>query len=92
MLLVDEIDTGLHYSIMGDLWMLITMAARQNDIQVFVTTHSLDCIHGLGWLCEHQPDLATDVSLQKIETNLDESVSLDAAKIKIAVQQEDEMR
>lgn len=91
-LLIDEIDTGLHYSILGDMWLLLVNAAKQFDIQVFATTHSLDCIRGLAWLCEHHPELAGDVSVQKIDTSLDESVALDSRKLKIAIEQDLEVR
>jgi len=91
-LLIDEIDTGLHYSIMGDMWLLVAEAAKRYNIQVFVTTHSFDCVRGLDWLCRHHPDLGKEVSLQKIEHDLDDAVSLDAEQIKIAVEQDIEVR
>ncbi len=42
--LIDEIENGLHYSIMKDVWTAIAKAARQADVQVFATTHSWECI------------------------------------------------
>jgi predicted ATP-dependent endonuclease of OLD family len=91
-LLIDEIDTGMHYSIMGDMWLLVADAAKQHNIQVFVTTHSFDCVRGLDWLCRHHPELGSEVALHKIERDLDKAVSLDAEQIKIAVQQDIEVR
>jgi predicted ATPase len=91
-LVIDEIDTGLHYSVMSDLWRLVVEAARRFDLQVFATTHSYDCIRGLAWLCENYPHLGEDVSIQKIEPVLDEAVALDAEKIQIAFRQHIEMR
>jgi hypothetical protein len=91
-LLVDEIDTGLHYSVMGDLWRMVVESARRNDVQVFATTHSLDCVRGLAWLCEYHPDLGEDVSLQTIDPDLEESVASDARGIRIAVEQDIEVR
>ncbi|HEU5374969.1 MAG TPA: AAA family ATPase [Ktedonobacteraceae bacterium] len=44
MLLVDEIENGIHYTIHHELWALIFRLARQLDVQVFATTHSWDCI------------------------------------------------
>ena len=44
MLLVDEIDSGLHYSVRQDLWRLIFQVARRLNVQVFATTHSWDCV------------------------------------------------
>jgi predicted ATPase len=39
-LLVDEIDTGLHFSAMADMWKLIWETAQELDVQVFATTHN----------------------------------------------------
>ncbi len=91
-LLVDEIDTGLHYSILGDMWLMLVNAAKAYDVQVFATTHSQDCIRGLAWLCERHPDLGVDVSVQKIDPDLDESIDLDSEKLQIAVEQAIEVR
>jgi len=91
-LLVDEIDTGLHYSIMGDMWLLVIQAAQAHNVQVFATTHSADCLRGLAWLCENHPELASEVSLQKVDKSLDEAVALDAEEIRIAARQEIEVR
>lgn len=43
-LLVDEFETGLHYSVQKQLWDIIFMLAEELDIQVFVTSHSSDCL------------------------------------------------
>lgn len=42
--LVDEIETGLHYTTMYPLWELIFRIAKELNIQVFATTHSDDCV------------------------------------------------
>ncbi len=44
MLLVDEIESGLHYSVQPNIWRLVFEIARRLNIQVFATTHSWDCI------------------------------------------------
>ncbi len=44
MLLIDEVESGLHYSAQPDLWRLVFEAARRLNVQVFATTHSWDCI------------------------------------------------
>jgi len=43
-LLIDEIDTGLHYRAQADVWRLLLKVARERDIQTFATTHSWDCV------------------------------------------------
>ena len=91
-LLVDEIDTGLHYSTLGDMWLLVVKTAMQRNIQVFATTHSSDCFKGLAWLCENYPELRNEVSLQKIDRNLNEAVGLDGEQIRIADSEDIEVR
>lgn len=45
-ILIDEIDTGLHYSMFEKLWSVIAKAAQENNCQVIATTHSYECIAG----------------------------------------------
>lgn len=44
MLLIDEVDTGLHYSVLPEMWKLIFEIAHRLNVQVFATSHSWDCI------------------------------------------------
>jgi AAA domain, putative AbiEii toxin, Type IV TA system/AAA ATPase domain len=44
MLLIDEIENGLHYSVQSNVWRLVFEVARRLNVQVFATTHSWDCI------------------------------------------------
>ncbi len=43
-LLVDEIETGLHYEAQTDMWRLILETAKELNVQVFATTLCWDCI------------------------------------------------
>lgn len=43
-LLIDEVENGLHYSVQQNLWHLIFQVAQRLNVQVFATTHSWDCI------------------------------------------------
>jgi len=45
-LLIDEFENGLHYSVQSQLWNIIFNLAKILNVQVFVTTHSEDCIYG----------------------------------------------
>lgn len=42
--LIDEIENGLHYSVLSKVWQAIADAARRFDTQVIATTHSYECI------------------------------------------------
>jgi AAA15 family ATPase/GTPase len=43
-LMIDEIDTGIHYSHFKEFWKTILKAAKKNDVQIFATTHNLECL------------------------------------------------
>jgi AAA15 family ATPase/GTPase len=43
-LILDEVENGLHYSILTDVWKTIFNLAKQLNVQVFATTHSWECI------------------------------------------------
>lgn len=43
-LLVDEVESGLHYSVQFALWRLIFQVAQRLNVQIFATTHSWDCV------------------------------------------------
>lgn len=43
-LLVDEIENGLHYSVLQDVFSILSDLAQQFDVQIFATTHSAECI------------------------------------------------
>lgn len=42
--LIDEIENGLHHAVLKPVWQAIAQVARQVDVQVFATTHSYECI------------------------------------------------
>lgn len=48
MLLIDEFENGLHYSVQEKVWQMIFELAQKLDIQVFATTHSWDCIESFA--------------------------------------------
>lgn len=42
--LIDEIENGLHYSVMTDVWRALDRASQEFNAQIFATTHSLEAI------------------------------------------------
>lgn len=91
-LLIDEIDTGLHWTVMEDMWQLVAEAAKRSNTQVFATTHSSDCIRGLGTLIRSRPDLAGLVTVQKVHASLQRAVCVAGEEVSIAVEQGIEVR
>jgi AAA15 family ATPase/GTPase len=45
-LLIDEVENGLHWSVQPKLWEIIFKLSKELNIQVFATTHSRDCVKG----------------------------------------------
>jgi AAA15 family ATPase/GTPase len=43
-LLIDEIENGLHYSIQTDVWKAIAKATELFNVQIFATTHSFEML------------------------------------------------
>jgi AAA15 family ATPase/GTPase len=43
-LLIDEIDTGLYYATLKEMWRVVIETSVKQDAQVFATTHSWDCV------------------------------------------------
>ena len=66
--LIDEVDTGIHHTLHRDLWRFIFRAARTLDIQLFATTHSLDCLRGFAEAAEEDEEADVQViRLEKVE-------------------------
>ena len=47
-LLIDEAENGIHYSLQSQFWSLVLRAAEKHNTQVLATTHSKDCIDGFA--------------------------------------------
>ena len=91
-LLIDEIDTGLHWTVMEEMWQFVIEVARKLNVQILATTHSYDCIRGVGSLIRSQPELTDQVSIQKVDRSLKQAVCLRGDQIKVAVEQDIEVR
>ena len=44
LVVVDEIENGLHYRVLPELWRRVQAMVREFDVQMFATTHSRECI------------------------------------------------
>lgn len=96
-LLVDEIDTGLHWSVMADMWKLVMQAAKDNGVQVFATTHSKDCLEALAEAVEGaETGLFEDPNdrpvVFRVEAGRDTAARFDADMLRYAVEEEIEVR
>lgn len=66
-LLIDEIENGLHYSVYKKLWEAIFALATTTNKQVFVTTHSKENLYGLSEMLEEHTEYQQEMRLYTIE-------------------------
>jgi AAA15 family ATPase/GTPase len=45
---IDEIENGIHYSLLDNLWEIILTISEEQNVQVFATTHSKECIESFN--------------------------------------------
>lgn len=44
MIFIDEVENGLHHSVLENVWKDLSRLSREFDVQVFATTHSNECL------------------------------------------------
>jgi AAA15 family ATPase/GTPase len=91
-LLVDEIDTGLHYTAMNDMWKMIWQTANDLNVQVFATTHSNDCWKSLAELASTLDDNSDGIAIHRIEKGHDRSIFYTEREMAIAAERDIEVR
>lgn len=91
-LMVDEIETGLHYSVQIDMWRLVFKVARQLNVQVFATTHSSDCIRAFEQAArEDKEEEGILIRLEEKQGKI-RAVTFDERKLEIAAREDIEVR
>jgi AAA15 family ATPase/GTPase len=91
-LLIDEIDTGLHYSVLSKMWHLVKTTSERLNIQVFATTHSRDCYESLASISRDEISEGSCVTIQRIERNAKQSISFSEQEIVAASERGIEVR
>lgn len=67
-LLIDEIENGLHYSSMTILWKAIIQFSRLSDIQIFITSHNYEILKFLQQVVNE--NYATDMFGESVKDNI----------------------
>lgn len=90
--LVDEIENGIHHSVLQNMWRVVGQAAREFNAQVFATTHSLECINAAHQVfSEERPE---DFRLYRLDSDVDEirAVTYGASSLSAAIDSDLEVR
>lgn len=94
-LLIDEIETGLHYAVLEDLWEMIFKYAVKLNIQVFATTHSQDTIRAFTYLLEKE-EYEQEGCFFRLQANRKdgqiEAIALGKERLEAALETQSEIR
>jgi hypothetical protein len=63
--LIDEVEHGIHHSAMAEIWKSIAEESRRSDTQIFATTHSWECIQAAHMAFEQSTPY--DLRLYRLE-------------------------
>jgi len=80
-LLVDEIDIGLHHTVIASMWRFVADVAREFGVQVFATTHSQDCVRALATICRDNVRDNSEITLQRLDVSSNKTVAYNEAEI-----------
>lgn len=64
---IDEIENGIHYSLFPDVMKIIVEAAKENNCQIFITTHSNDVLKGLHIASKENLSVEKNISFYRID-------------------------
>lgn len=90
--LIDEFENGLHYSILGQVWKTLKDLARNFDVQILATTHSFECVRAAYDVFSN--DEVFDFSLYRLELveKKNQVIRYDKESFQISVEQNIEVR
>ncbi len=91
-LLIDEIDTGLHFTVMSDMWKLVAETAKRLNVQVFATTHSRDAVDSLAAISRADANGDSSVTIQRLERDKGRAVAFTEQEIVVAAERGIEVR
>jgi hypothetical protein len=91
LLLIDEIENGIHYSILPDFWRFLFRASTMSGVQIVATSHSWDCIEAFQQAANDDPGSAALIKLSRKDGRI-ASVVFDDDDLRIATRDGIELR
>lgn len=65
-ILIDEIENGIHYSLMPKIFKTLIELSHENNNQIFITTHSFDVVKTIGDMTKADEISGNDLSFIRI--------------------------
>jgi AAA15 family ATPase/GTPase len=92
-LFIDEIENGIHYTNLDKLWEIILTISKEQNVQVFATTHSKECIESYARVAKKLEDEEiTFIELGRNDENKIESIIYPYEWLMDEVEQNHEVR
>ncbi|MFZ5676459.1 MAG: AAA family ATPase [Pseudomonadota bacterium] len=91
-ILIDEVENGVHYSVQPQLWRLILTQAAKWNIQVFATTHSWDCVEGFSVAATERRDVGSELIRLERHEGFVEGIGFSPAELEVARREHIEVR
>lgn len=89
-LMIDEIETGIHFSRLKDFWKTVILLCKKYDVQLFATTHSLECqkyfVEAFSELEEDDRAKARNISMIETPQGDVKSVTFDYEQLEFALE------
>ncbi len=92
--LLDEIENGLHFSSLSVLWKALIAACKEYDVQLVATTHSYECIESFSKTYQEIEPQGDDIRLFRIDRDGDihNAVSFNAELLRAGIEKDFEVR
>jgi hypothetical protein len=91
LILIDEVDLGVHYSIQQKFWESIFKVSKELNVQIFATTHSRDCFEAFAKVANEFEGEGKFIRLQEFKGKI-EAVDYDEKAMMGAYESDYEVR
>jgi AAA15 family ATPase/GTPase len=90
---LDEIENGIHFENLDKLWEIILKIAKEQNVQVFATTHSKECIDSYYKISkQNKEDDISFINLSKNKNDAIVALVLDSEMFYSEIEQNHEVR
>lgn len=90
--LIDEVENGVHYSLLTQIWRSVLAGAHRYNTQVWATTHSYDCINAIYEAFMEAPEALRIHRLDRAEDGVVTAHTFDHAMLGRALERGLEVR
>jgi energy-coupling factor transporter ATP-binding protein EcfA2 len=93
-LLIDEIENGLHYSSLSVVWKALFAACKEYNVQIIATTHSYECVEAFSKSYDAFDPEGDDIRLFRIDKEGEKhtAFSSNAKVLRAGIEKEFEVR